>query len=76
MIKINEWGEKKENIIAVVDGANDVKLFDISGFGIAFRAQDLVKDLATATLEEKDLSKIVGLINSHYNLKLELQASV
>ena len=76
MIKINEWDEKKENITTVVDGANDVKLFDISGFGIAFRAQDLVKDLATVTLDEKDLSKIVGLINSHYNLELELQASV
>ena len=76
MIKIREWDEKKENIIAVVDGANDVKLFDITGFGIAFRAQDLVKDLATVTLDEKDLSKIVGLINSHYNLELELQTSV
>ena len=75
MIKINEWDEKKENIITVVDGANDVKLFDITGFGIAFRAQDLVKDLATITLDEKDLSKIVGLINTHYNLKLELQTS-
>ncbi len=73
IIKINEWDEKKENIITVVDGANDVKLFDITGFGIAFRAQDLVKDLATVTLDEKDLSKIVGLINTHYNLKLELQ---
>ena len=76
MIKINEWNEKKENITTVVDGANDVKLFDISGFGIAFRAQDLVKDLATVTLEEKNLSKIISLINSHYNLELELQASV
>ena len=73
MIKINEWDEKKENIITVVDGANDVKLFGITGFGIAFRAQDLVKDLATVTLDEKDLSKIIGLINMHYNLKLELQ---
>ena len=73
IIKIREWDEKKENITTVVDGANDVKLFDISGFGIAFRAQDLVKDLATVTLDEKDLSKIVGLINTHYNLKLELQ---
>ena len=76
VIKINEWNEKKENITVVVDGANDVKLFDVTGFGIAFRAQDLVKDLATVTLDEKDLTKIVGLINSHYNLKLELQASV
>ena len=74
IIKIREWNEKKENITVVVDGANDVKLFDIAGFGIAFRAQDLVRDLATVTLDEKDLSKIVGLINTHYNLKLELQA--
>ncbi len=76
IIKIREWDEKKENITVVVDGANDIKLFDITGFGIAFRAQDLVKDLATVTLDEKDLSKIIGLINSHYNLELELQASV
>jgi len=76
IIKISEWNEKKENITVVVDGANDVKLFDIAGFGIAFRAQDIVKDLATVTLDEKDLSKIVGLINAHYDLKLELQASV
>lgn len=70
-IKIAEWNEKKENIICVVDGANDIKLFDISGLGIAYRAQDIVKDLATATLEEKDLSKILDIINKHYQLKLE-----
>ena len=76
IVKINEWNEKKEDVTVVVDGANDVKLFDITGFGIAFRAQVLGKDLASVTLDEKNLSKIVGLINSHYNLKLELQASV
>jgi phosphoserine phosphatase len=74
--KIMEWDEKKEDITVIVDGANDVKLFEICGFGIAFRAQDLVKDLATVTLDVKDLSKIVGLINNHYKLKLELRASV
>ena len=70
-IKIAEWGEQKENIICVVDGANDVKLFDICGLGIAYRAQDIVKDLATTTLEEKDLSKILDIINKHYKLDLE-----
>ena len=70
-IKIEEWGEQKENIVCVVDGANDVKLFDICGLGIAYRAQDLVKDLATTTLEEKDLSKIIDIINKHYKLELE-----
>ncbi len=70
-IKITEWGEKKEDIVCVVDGANDVKLFDICGLNIAYRAQDLVKDLATTILEEKDLSKILDIINQHFQLKLE-----
>jgi len=75
-IKIAEWGEQKENIICVVDGANDVKLFDICGLGIAYRAQDIVKDLATTTLEEKDLSKILDIINKHYKLELETTPTV
>jgi phosphoserine phosphatase len=70
--KITEWNEKKEDITVVVDGANDVKLFDISDLGIAFRAQDLVKDLATVTLDEKDLTKIIPIINNHYNLTLSV----
>ena len=70
-IKIQEWNEKKENIVVAVDGANDVKLFDICGLGIAYRAQDIVKDLATITLDEKNLAKIIDIINEHYNLKLE-----
>ena len=73
MTKVKEWNEKKEDIIAVVDGANDIKLFDICSLGVAFRAQDVVKDLASVTLEEKDLSLLIGLINKHYGSKLELQ---
>ena len=73
--KIEEWGEKKEDIVCVVDGANDVKLFDICGLGIAYRAQDIVKDLATTTLEEKDLSKILDIINKHFKLELETPSS-
>jgi len=73
-IKITEWNERREDVTVVVDGANDVKLFDVSGLGIAFRAQDLVKDLATVTLDEKDLSKIIDIINNHYKIKLGLKA--
>ena len=72
-IKIEEWEQNKEEIVAIVDGANDIKLFDICGLGIAFRAQDIVKELATETLEEKDLSKIISIINKHYNLENPLQ---
>lgn len=73
LIKVNEWKEKKKDIVVVVDGANDIKLFDICGLGVAFRAQDVVKDLATVTLEEKDLSLLIGIINKHYGSKLQLQ---
>ena len=72
IIKISEWNEEKENITCVVDGANDIKLFDVCGLGIAFRAQDIVKDLATTTLEEKDLSKLIDIVNKHYKLELKI----
>ena len=62
---IEQWGEKKDDIICVVDGANDLKLFDISSMGIAFRAQDVVKDRATAVLDEKNLIRIIPLIDAH-----------
>lgn len=70
-IKIQEWSVKKEDIVVVVDGANDIKLFDICGLGIAYRAQDIVKDLASITLDEKNLARIIDIINQHYHLKLE-----
>jgi len=70
LIKIKEWKEKKEDIVVVVDGANDITLFNICGLGVAFRAQDIVKDLATVTLEEKDLSLLIDIINKHYGMNL------
>ena len=72
-IKIDEWGIRKDETVVIVDGANDVKLFDICELGIAYRAQDLVKDFATVSLEEKDLTKIIPIINNHYKLKTPLQ---
>ena len=73
IVKIREWKEDKQNIVVIVDGANDVKLFGICGLGVAFRAQDVVKDLATVTLEEKDLSKLIDIINKHYGSQIQLQ---
>tara|TARA_B100000029_G_scaffold121246_1_gene114681 strand:- start:3062 stop:3742 length:681 start_codon:yes stop_codon:yes gene_type:complete len=74
-IKTEEWNVSEDETVVIVDGANDIKLFDICGLGIAFRAQDIVKDLATTTLEEKDLSKIIPIINKHYKLELPLQTA-
>lgn len=73
LIKIAEWKEKKEDIVVTVDGANDMTLFDICGLGVAFRAQDVVKEKANVTIEEKNLTRLIDVINKHYNLKLQLQ---
>lgn len=74
--KIREWNQDKEDIVVVVDGANDLKLFNICGLGIAFRAQDKVKDAADEILDEKDLSKILQIINNHYGIELEIPTTV
>lgn len=74
-VKIKEWNVPKEEIVVIVDGANDIKLFDISNLGIAYRAQDVVKDLATTTLDEKDLRKIIPIINKHYAIELPVPIS-
>ncbi len=71
-IKIDEWKQDKKDIVVVVDGANDITLFDICELGIAFRAQDVVKDLATVTLEQKDLSLLIDIINKHYKTNLQI----
>ena len=74
-VKIEEWNIPKEEIVVIVDGANDIKLFDISNLGIAYRAQDVVKELATTTLDEKDLRKIIPIINKHYSIELPVPIS-
>jgi len=63
---IREWNEKKENTVAVVDGANDLKLFNIAVLKIAFNAQELVKEKANVIIDKKDLILLLGVIEKHY----------
>ncbi|MGQ0605780.1 MAG: phosphoserine phosphatase SerB [Candidatus Nitrosotenuis sp.] len=74
--KIAEWKENKDDIVVTVDGANDLTLFDICGLGVAFRAQDVVKDKANVIIEEKNLTNLIPIINKKYHLNLELQSMV
>ena len=50
---------KKDDIVAVVDGANDTKLFRYASIKIAFNAQPIVKELSNVVVDEKDLTKIL-----------------
>jgi len=63
---IRQWNEKKENTVAVVDGANDLKLFNIAVLKVAFNAQELVKEKANVIIDKKDLILLLGVIEKHY----------
>lgn len=59
---IETLGEPKEKTMAVVDGANDLKLFEIAGIRIAFNAQPIVQSRADHIIREKDLTKVLDIL--------------
>lgn len=54
---------KKDDVLAVVDGANDMKLFRYARLRVAFNAQPIVKEVANVIIDEKDLTKILNYVN-------------
>lgn len=63
---IKEWGIRREDIVAVIDGANDLKLSTIAGFTIGFCPVDKVKEKADAVLEIRDLSLLLNLLERKF----------
>jgi len=63
---IQEWGLKKEDIVVVVDGANDLKLFDIAGYTVGFCPVEIVKQRADTTIEIRDLSILLSLLEKKF----------
>jgi len=47
--------------MAVVDGANEIDLFDLADLKVAFNAQEVVKKRADEQVDAKDLRVIVDL---------------
>ena len=63
---IKEWGIRKEDIVVVVDGANDLKLFEIAGYTVGFCPVDVVKARADAIIEIRDLTLLLNLLEKKY----------
>ncbi len=63
---IMEWGIRKEDIVVVVDGANDLKLFNLAGFTVGFCPVDIVKEKADAVIEIHDLTLLLNLLEKKY----------
>ncbi len=63
---IKDWGLKKEEIVVVVDGANDIKLFDIAGYTVGFCPVELVKNKADDVVELRNLLLLKNLLEKRF----------
>lgn len=57
----DELGLSKDQVIAVGDGANDLKMLEESGVGIAFHAKPILRKNATFSLNYVGLDGIINL---------------
>jgi phosphoserine phosphatase len=72
---IMEWGIRKEEIVVVVDGANDLKLFSLAGFTVGFCPVDIVKERADAVIEIHDLTLLLKLLEKKFGKAVLTNAS-
>jgi phosphoserine phosphatase len=63
---IAEWGIRKEDIVVVVDGANDLKLFALAGFTVGFCPVDIVREKADESIDKRDLSLLLNLLKKNF----------
>jgi phosphoserine phosphatase len=63
---IAEWGIRKEDIVVVVDGANDLKLFALAGFTVGFCPVDVVRERADESIDKRDLSLLLHLLKKNF----------
>ncbi|NLK65969.1 MAG: phosphoserine phosphatase SerB [Campylobacteraceae bacterium] len=55
-------GLKKEEVMCVGDGANDISMFKEAGTSIAFCAKEALKEHATYVIDKKDLREIKNYV--------------
>ena len=63
---IKEWGARKDETVVVVDGANDLTLFDLAAFKVGFCPVDIVKEKADAVIEIRDLALLFNLLEKKF----------
>lgn len=63
---IKEWGFRKEDIVVVVDGANDLKLFALAGYTVGFCPVNIVREKADVSIDKRDLSLLLNLLKKNF----------
>lgn len=59
-----ELGLKREQVIAIGDGANDLKMLEEAGVSIAYHAKPIVQEKATYAINHVGLDGVVNLFGS------------
>lgn len=64
-VALRQWAASTStplsHTVAIGDGANDLKMMEAAGLGIAFCAKPIVQEQADVALNERDLSKALEL---------------
>ena len=60
----DELGLKPEQVIAAGDGANDIPMLRAAGFGVAFHAKPVLRDVAHCCLDHSGLDGILDLFGN------------
>ena len=63
---IKDWRIRRSDTIVVVDGANDLSLFDVAGYTIGFCPVEKVKEKSDTVLEIRDLSLLLHLLEKKF----------
>jgi len=58
----NELGFRKENLIAIGDGANDLPMFAEAGVSIAYHAKPIVQENATYSINHVGLDGVINIL--------------
>lgn len=55
---------EKEHVLAIGDGANDIKMLDAAGYGIAYHAKPIVRASAACALNHVGLDGVLNLLGA------------
>ena len=66
---LDMMNKQKDEIVITVDGANDIKLFDLAGLRISFNGTEVIKEKSDLAVEKKDLREIIPIIKEKFSLE-------